>query len=78
MIDGLKKILRILWRVWFYILVALLILVFAPFLILFTLSEKTFVSFYWIARNLWARPILYGMGCIPKIQYAQKLESGKS
>jgi len=78
MIDGLKKILRILWRVWFYILVALLILVFAPFLILFTLSEKTFVPFYWIARNLWARPILYGMGCIPKIQYAQKLESGKS
>ncbi len=29
-------------------------------------------------RNLWASPILYGMGCIPKIIREQKLERGKS
>lgn len=78
MFDSLKKLLRILWRVWFYILVALPILVFVPFLILFTLREKTFVPFYWIARNLWARPILYGLGCIPRIEYKQRLEPDRS
>ena len=31
-----------------------------------------------MARNLWAIPILYGMGCPPKIIYEQKLEKGKS
>jgi len=78
MIVLLKKIPRTIWRVWFYVLVAALILVFAPFLILFTLSEKTFVPFYWIARNLWARPILYGMGCIPKVIFDQKMERNQS
>ena len=74
----MKNFARTIWRIWFYVLVAVPIVIFAPFLILFTLSEKTFVPFYWIARNLWARPILYGMGCIPKIVYDQKMERTQS
>lgn len=31
-----------------------------------------------MARNLWARPILLGMGCPPNVTYEQKLEKGKS
>lgn len=31
-----------------------------------------------MARNLWATPILLGMGCAPKVTYEQKLEKGKS
>lgn len=78
MIRVVKNSLRALWRIWFYVMVTLPILVFAPFLILFTLSEKTFKSFYWIARNLWAKPILYGMGCFPKIVYRESLDRASS
>ncbi len=47
-------------------------------LLLFTLSEKWYPQFFWMARNLWAAPILYGMGCPPKIKWEQKMQKGKS
>ena len=52
--------------------------VFAPLLILLTLSEKTFAQVFWMARNIWAAPILYGMGCIPHIRYEERLERHRS
>ncbi|MEX0315675.1 MAG: lysophospholipid acyltransferase family protein [Allomuricauda sp.] len=73
-----KNIGYVLYRVWFYFLVALPIFVFFPFLLLTTLSEKTYKQFFWLARNLWARTILYGMGCFPRIVREQKMEKGKS
>ena len=54
-------------------LVAIPILLFSPLLLLTTLSEKTYNQFYWLARNIWAKTILFGMGCPPKIQWQQKL-----
>ena len=63
---------------WFYILVTLPILLFLPFLVVVTISEKTYAQFFWMARNLWASVILYGMGCFPKIEWEEKLEPGKS
>lgn len=51
----------LLYRVWFYILVMVPILVFLPFLILLSLSEKTYPQFFVIAR-FWAFFILAGMG----------------
>ncbi|WP_289060159.1 lysophospholipid acyltransferase family protein [uncultured Zobellia sp.] len=74
----LKKIGYTLYRIWFYILVALPILIFFPFLLLTTLSEKWYPQFFWLARNLWATPILYGMGCPPKVIFEQKIERQKS
>ena len=78
MLKGVKKLGQLLFRVWFYILVTLPIIVFLPFLILVTLSEKTYAQFFWMARNIWAATILYGMGCFPRIKYEEKLERGKS
>ncbi|MFM1878838.1 MAG: hypothetical protein RLZZ241_1704 [Bacteroidota bacterium] len=78
MMSSIKNGLRALWRVWFFVMVALPIVVFAPFLILFTLSDKTFKAFYWIARNLWAKPILYGMGCFPRISYRETIDRSSS
>ncbi|WP_149304411.1 lysophospholipid acyltransferase family protein [Pareuzebyella sediminis] len=78
MVSFLKKVGYTLYRVWFYILVALPIFLFFPFLLLFTLSEKLYPQFFWLARNFWAIPILYGMGCPPKIRYDEKMEKGKS
>jgi len=78
MLRLIKKIGYTLYRIWFYILVAAPIIIFFPFLLLATLSEKTYAQFFWMARNLWAIPILYGMGCPPKVHREQKIERGKS
>ncbi len=78
MLPRVKKLGQLLFRVWFYILVTLPILVFLPFLILVTLSEKTYAQFFWMARNIWASTILYGMGCFPKIKYEERMQRGKS
>ncbi|MEM9144463.1 MAG: lysophospholipid acyltransferase family protein [Bacteroidota bacterium] len=78
MIRQVRNIGSLLYHIWFYVLVALPIFVFLPFLLLLTLSEKTYPQFFWLARNLWALPILYGMACPPKIvrdQYMKKEES---
>lgn len=78
MVEIIGNIGHALYRVWFYVLVTVPILLFFPFLLLFTISEKTYPQFFWLARNLWARPILYGMGCFPKIVREQRMERGKS
>lgn len=78
MLGFFKNIGHVLYRIWFYILVAIPIFIFFPLLLIATLSEKWYPQFFWLARNLWAVPILYGMGCPPRITYEQKLEKGKS
>ncbi len=74
----LLKIGQALYRIWFYILVAIPIFLFLPFLVLFTLSEKTYAQFFWMARNIWANVILYGMGCPPRIAKEEKMAKGRS
>ncbi len=78
MLNLFKKGLQVLYRVWFYILVALPIFIFFPVLLLFASKETWYPRFFWMARNLWAKPILYGMGCFPKVQFDQRLVAGKS
>ncbi|MBA4745414.1 MAG: 1-acyl-sn-glycerol-3-phosphate acyltransferase [Muricauda sp.] len=78
MLGIIKNAGHLVYRVWFYILVTVPILIFFPFLLLLTISEKTYPQFFWLARNLWARPILYGMGCFPKIVCEQRMKKGKS
>lgn len=73
-----RNIGHVFYRIWFYVLVALPIFFFFPFLLLTTLSEKTYKQFFWLARNLWAKTILYGMGCFPRIVREQGMEKGKS
>ena len=68
----------IIYRIWFYVLVTLPIIVFLPVLTISTLSEKWYPQFFWLARNLWARPILLGMGCPQKIEWEEKMVRGKS
>jgi len=74
----IKGILYILWRVWFYVLVALPIIVFFPALLVLSSSERFYPQFFWVARNLWANIILYGSGFYPKIKKEQTMKKGKS
>ncbi|WP_430410802.1 lysophospholipid acyltransferase family protein [Kordia sp.] len=78
MITFIRNIGILLWRIWFYFLVLFPILIFFPFLLLFTTSEKFYPQFFWLARNLWARPILYGMGFFPKFKREEEIVKGKS
>ena len=78
MLAFIKNIGRVFWRAWFYLLVLIPILLFFPLLLLFTMSEKTYPQFFWIARNLWARPILYGMGFFPRFKREANIVKGKS
>jgi 1-acyl-sn-glycerol-3-phosphate acyltransferase len=66
-----------LWRIWFYILLGLPIIIMSPLLILSILSEKTYPQFFVMAR-VWAKVILYGMGFYYKVEREQQMEKGKS
>ena len=74
----LQKLGLVLYRIWFYILVSLPIFIFSPILLITTLSDRTYAQFFWLARNIWANTIIYGMFCFPRISYEQKLERGQS
>ena len=74
---GIKIIFWSLWRVWFYILMAIPILVMFPFLVLSILTESGYPYFFKMAR-IWAKFILFGMGFYYKIDRTQELESHKS
>ncbi|WP_445456262.1 lysophospholipid acyltransferase family protein [Flavobacterium sp. HNIBRBA15423] len=73
----LKYAFWIVWRIWFYLLVIIPIIILFPILFLTILSEKTYPQFFFLAR-FWAKIILYGMGFYYKIDFEQKLEKGES
>ena len=66
-----------LWRVWFYILMTIPIVIFLPLLILFTTHTRFYPQFFFLAR-CWAIVILYGMGFFPRIKWEQRLKKNKS
>ena len=72
-----KYIFWVFYRIWFYILVALPIIVLFPVLLISILKESWYPFFFKLAR-LWARFILIGMGMPTKINYLQKTETKKS
>ena len=73
----IKYFFWLLWRIWFYILMGVPIIVLSPVLILSILSTKTYPQFFFLAR-IWAKVILYGMGFYYKIDRDQQMEKGKS
>lgn len=77
MIEFFKNVLRLLWRIWFYLLFTGFILVFAPALIVITSKEKWYPLFFKLA-SIWAKVILFGMGFYVKKEVLQKTEKEKS
>ena len=72
-----KYIFWTLYRIWFYILVALPILVMFPILLISISKESWYPFFFKIAR-VWAKFILIGMGFNYKIEREQIPEKDKS
>lgn len=73
----LKYIFWILYRIWFYIMMAIPILIMFPFLFLSILKETWYPYFFMMAR-IWAKCILIGMGFNTKIVFEQHPEKGRS
>ena len=73
----LKAFFIFLYRIWFYILVTIPIILFFPILVISILREKWDPFFFALAR-LWATIILFGMGFIPKIKRETHYKKGQS
>lgn len=73
----LKYPLTLLYRIWFYILVLVPIILLFPLIFATIISEKTYPLFFKIAR-VWAKFILIGMGFNYSIEGDEVFEEGKS
>ena len=74
---SLKKIFWACWRVWFYIVMLIPILVMLPFLVASILTEKGYPYFFKMSR-IWAKCVLFGMGFYYRVEKIQKLDRKKS
>ncbi|WP_303316503.1 lysophospholipid acyltransferase family protein [Flavivirga abyssicola] len=72
-----KYIFWVLYRIWFYILVGVPILIMFPILLISILKESWYPFFFKIAR-VWAKMILIGMGFRYRIDREQIPEKSKS
>ncbi|QYA24929.1 1-acyl-sn-glycerol-3-phosphate acyltransferase [Gramella sp. MT6] len=73
----IKSAAILLWRIWFYILMIVPIVIMLPFLIIFTSSEKFYPQFFICAR-IWAKVIIFGMGFSIKVEADEIPEKNKS
>ncbi len=73
----LKYIFFLFWRIWFYSLVFLTILIALPILLVVISHERFYKTFYKIAR-IWGKTILVGMGFWSAIENMQEIVKGKS
>jgi 1-acyl-sn-glycerol-3-phosphate acyltransferase len=77
LMTALKYVFWILWRIWYYILVAVPIIILFPFLLVSILRERWYPYFFVLAR-IWARVILLGMGFWIVVSKDEEPEPGKS
>lgn len=72
----LRKIAVALWKVWFYFLMLVVILILSPLLIISILKETWYGMFFRLAQ-IWARTIMLLMGLFPKVTREEKFVRGK-
>jgi len=73
----IKNILIVVWRIWFYVIVFITLVILLPFLLITTSKEKWYPSTYHIGR-FWATIVLYSMGFFPKVTYNTHLDKRKN
>lgn len=75
--NFLKYPFWIIYRIWYYILVALPIIIMFP-LLLFSISHERWYPFFFRLARIWAKCILIGMGFRWDVVQEQTIEKGKS
>ena len=73
MVRYIKIVLCGLYNIWFYSLAATGIIICLPLFFIFSFKENWYPQFYWVARNIWAKLILLGMGLFPKVEFSEPL-----
>ena len=68
---------HVVYRIWFYVLLAVPIVAMFPILVISILREQWYPFFFKLAR-VWAKIILFGMGCYPKIKRDFQFVKGES
>ncbi len=68
MLYGIRRLLLLVWRGWFYLLAALPVLYLFPFLVVALLLPNGYRAVFWMARNIWAPWVLLGMGFWPVVK----------
>jgi 1-acyl-sn-glycerol-3-phosphate acyltransferase len=67
----------LIWRLWFYILMFITIILMTPILLIFTYKE-TYYHLLWKLVRIWSKVLVYGMGFRLCLQLDQEIESNKS
>jgi 1-acyl-sn-glycerol-3-phosphate acyltransferase len=75
--KSIKKTFWAIWRVWFYVVMLIPILIMLPFLVASILTERGYPYFFKMSR-IWAKCVLFGMGFYYKVEKIQKLDRKKS
>ncbi len=70
------KTLILLWKFWFLLTALITILILLPFLIIFSVSPKTFKQFF-VCERIWAKAMLFLNGFPYKVEYEAPIEKGK-
>lgn len=73
----LRNILILLWRIWFYVMMAVPIIILFPVLLILSSREQWYPQFFVVAR-FWAKVVLFGSGFIPKVKSENKVDVHKS
>ena len=64
---------RLIWRLWFYVLILVSVVVMSPFLLILTSSEKYYPVFWKLIRG-WSFILIYGMGFRLKIDRKEEIK----
>ena len=73
----IKIPLLLIWRLWFYILMFAFLLLFSPFLLLFSFKESHYYLFWKFARML-SKLLIYGMGFRLNFRAKEQIDPEKS
>ena len=73
----LKMLFWTIWKIWFYIMMGIPIIIMFPFLMVSILKEKWYPSFFVMAR-IWAKCILFGSGFYYKIEREEIIKPHQS
>ncbi len=75
--KSIKIPLLLIWRLWFYILICITILLMSPFLMVLTSKEQYYPAFWKLIRG-WSYLLVYGMGFRIDKQMDQVIDRTKS
>ena len=73
----IKKIFWTIWRIWFFLMMGIIIIIMGPLLFITSLKEKWYPYFFVFAR-IWGKGTLITSGFYYTVERETKLEKGKS